>query len=320
MKNFTKKTYILILNYNNTEDTIECIKSILDINNREIYIVLIDNASTNNSVSILDNWFNSRNIVISKVSYLSELDSFHVVDRLDLKITFITVDSNNGYAAGNNIGIKYVIQNASQEDYIWILNNDTIINIDTLESLVKNYDKLENDNIALLGSKILNEDLTLQSIGFTTKQYSEKEIEILSNIEVEHISGCSVFFKINKIDKIGFLPEEYFLYYEETDWMKSINQKGFKIFTCLSSQLIHKHAKSTGGAYSPFVIYYMTRNHILFNRKYLNGVQEYLFIFKTISRNILKTFFYVFKNLELSKSICLGTLDGVLNKKGKKEL
>ena len=101
--------------------------------------------------------------------------------------------------------------------------------------------------------------------------------------------------------------------------MKSIKQKGFKIFTCLSSQLIHKHAKSTGGIYSPFVIYYMTRNQILFNRKYLNSIQYYLFILKTISRNLLKIIFYAFKNLKSSKSIFTGTIDGILNKKGKKE-
>ena len=109
------------------------------------------------------------------------------------------------------------------------------------------------------------------------------------------------------------------MYYEETDWMKHIKQKGFKIFTCLSSQLIHKHAKSTGGIYSPFVIYYMTRNQILFNKKYLNSIQYYLFITKMISRNLLKIIFYSFKNLKSSKSIFTGTIDGILNKKGKKE-
>ena len=319
MNKYTNKTNIVILNYNNAEDTVECIKSIFKIDNENICIVLIDNASTNDSVSFLNDWFISKNIKIGKVSYMSDLDTFDVEDRLYSKINFIRVDSNNGYAAGNNIGIKYVTQNVFEEDYIWILNNDTIINSDTLKNLIKNYNQLENENIALLGSKILNEDLTIQSVGFTTKQYSQKEIEVLSNVEVEHISGCSVFFRVKKIKEIGYIPEEYFLYYEETDWMKHIKQKGFKIFTCLSSQLIHKHAKSTGGIYSPFVIYYMTRNQILFNRKYLNSIEYYLFILKIINRNLLKIVFYSFKNLELSKSIFTGTIDGILNKKGKKE-
>lgn len=290
--------YILILNYNGWHDTVKCLDSLRGIQ-EDYKIVLIDNKSTDDSIDELEKWSQNQ----------KELSS---------NLIFIKSSENNGYAAGNNIGIKYV---ESQEDaeFIWILNNDTLIQANTLESLINCYKILEKENIALLGSKILNEDLSLQSIGHLNKKCMEDEIMSQSNIEVEHISGCSIFFRADKIKEIGYIPEEYFLYYEETDWMKSIRKKGFKIFTCLSSQLIHKHAKSTGGIYSPFVIYYMTRNQILFNKKYLNSIQYYLFILKTISRNLLKIIFYSFKNSKSSKSIFTGTIDGILNKKGKKE-
>ncbi len=291
-------TYIIILNYNGWKDTIECLNSLSCIQ-EDCKIVLIDNKSTDDSIDKLEKWIQNQ----------KELSS---------NLIFIKSSENNGYAAGNNIGIKYV---ESQEDaqFIWILNNDTLIQEDTFKNLINCYKNLENENIALLGSKILNEDFSIQSIGYLNSKYTEDEIKSKSSIEVEHISGCSIFFRADKIKEIGYIPEEYFLYYEETDWMKSIKQKGFKIFTCLSSQLIHKHAKSTGGIYSPFVIYYMTRNQILFNKKYLNSIQYYLFITKMISRNLLKIIFYSFKNLKSSKSIFTGTIDGILNKKGKKE-
>lgn len=291
-------TYIIILNYNGWKDTIECLNSLSCIQ-EDCKIVLIDNKSTDDSIDKLEKWIQNQ----------KELSS---------NLIFIKSSENNGYAAGNNIGIKYV---ESQEDaqFIWILNNDTLIQEDTFKNLINCYKNLENENIALLGSKILNEDFSIQSIGYLNSKYTEDEIKSKSSIEVEHISGCSIFFRADKIKEIGYIPEEYFLYYEETDWMKHIKQKGFKIFTCLSSQLIHKHAKSTGGIYSPFVIYYMTRNQILFNKKYLNSIQYYLFITKMISRNLLKIIFYSFKNLKSSKSIFTGTIDGILNKKGKKE-
>ena len=291
-------TYIIILNYNGWKDTIECLNSLSCIQ-EDCKIVLIDNKSTDDSIDKLEKWIQNQ----------KELSS---------NLIFIKSSENNGYAAGNNIGIKYV---ESQEDaqFIWILNNDTLIQEDTFKNLINCYKNLENENIALLGSKILNEDFSIQSIGYLNSKYTEDEIKSKSSIEVEHISGCSIFIRADKIKEIGYIPEEYFLYYEETDWMKSIKQKGFKIFTCLSSQLIHKHAKSTGGIYSPFVIYYMTRNQILFNKKYLNSIQYYLFITKMISRNLLKIIFYSFKNLKSSKSIFTGTIDGILNKKGKKE-
>lgn len=291
-------TYIIILNYNGWQDTIECLKSIRLL--KEDYkIVLVDNKSTDDSIEKLEKWIQNQNE-----------SSFNLI--------FIKSSENNGYAAGNNLGIKYVV-NQNDAGFVWILNNDTLIQEDTLKNLINCYKSLENENIALLGSEILNEDLSLQSIGHLSNKYTKDEIKSRSNMEVEHISGCSVFFRADKIKEIGYIPEEYFLYYEETDWMKSIKQKGFKIFTCLSSQLIHKHAKSTGGVYSAFVVYYMTRNQILFNKKYLNSIKYYLFILKTISRNILKIFFYLFKNIKLSKSILVGTIDGILNKKGKKE-
>ena len=291
-------TYIIILNYNGWQDTIECLNSIRLL--KEDYkIVLVDNKSTDDSIEKLEKWIQNQNE-----------SSFNLI--------FIKSSENNGYAAGNNLGIKYVV-NQNDAGFVWILNNDTLIQEDTLKNLINCYKSLENENIALLGSEILNEDLSLQSIGHLNNKYTKDEIKSKSNMEVEHISGCSVFFRADKIKEIGYIPEEYFLYYEETDWMKSIKQKGFKIFTCLSSQLIHKHAKSTGGVYSAFVVYYMTRNQILFNKKYLNSIKYYLFILKTISRNILKIFFYLFKNIKLSKSILVGTIDGILNKKGKKE-
>lgn len=312
--------FIIILNYNNASDTILCVESILENNLKDTSILIIDNASTDNSILNLQNWLTSSGLDIANIHYRNFSFVCEQNIKQSSKVSFITVDTNNGYASGNNIGIEYVIKYLSQNnDFIWILNNDTLIQANTLENLINCYKILEKENIALLGSKILNEDLSLQSIGHLNKKSTEDEITSQSNIEVEHISGCSVFFRVDKIKEIGFLPEEYFLYYEETDWMKSIRQKGFKIFTCLSSQLIHKHAKSTGGVHSPFVIYYMTRNHILFNRKYLKGIKYFLFIFKTISRNILKIFIYLFKNIKLSESIFIGTIDGILNKKGKKE-
>ena len=312
-------TYLLILNYNNAEDTIECLESIKKNQEKDLYTVIIDNASTDNSVKIIQNWFNN-NLKASEVFYKSSSDIFYEQNNSDTSITLLSVDSNNGYASGNNIGIKYVMKSGTKDDFIWILNNDTILQNNTLENLIKSYNELKDEDIALLGSKILNNDLTVQSIGFLTQKYSDEELIYKKYVEVEHISGCSIFFKLEIIDKVGFLPEEYFLYYEETDWMKSIRQKGFKIFTSLNSTLIHKHAKSTGGIYSPFVIYYMTRNQILFNKKYFNKAKFIQFIILIVLKNISKTIYYSFKNIKIAKSIILGTVDGIFGIKGKKEL
>lgn len=313
--------YILILNYNNAEDTIACIESVLkNCAHEKVHIVVIDNASSDNSSVVIQNWFDLESLSFSKFFYKNVSNAFETERITQSNFSFISSDANNGYASGNNIGIKYVLHSAKKEDFVWILNNDTIILENTLSNLIKSYKELENINIALLGSKILNEDLTLQSIGSPINKSLEKELQQEDIIEVDNISGCSIFFQLSIIEKIGFMPEEYFLYYEETDWMKSIRAKDLKIFTCLTSSVVHKHAKSTGGVYSPFVIYYMTRNQILFHRKYLNKNRFMLFSVKIIFRNILKSLYYILNNVQVSMAIVVGTKDGILNIQGKKKL
>jgi len=313
----TQTTWILLLNFNGYKDTCECIKTLFASNLKLFHILIIDNASTDNSLLGIGECLESKDITNSKVSYTTSSDRFRTINDSSSNITLISSDFNNGYASGNNIGIKYLLQHASKKDFIWILNNDTLVRPDTLENMVNSYHQLENNGIALLGSKILNEDLSLQSIGDVIQNNSEKNED---NLEVEHICGCSIFFRVEKFDSIGFLPEEYFLYYEETDWMKSIRQKGLKIFTSLKSEVIHKHAKSTGGAYSPLVLYYMTRNQILFYKKYSKGYTYMFIIFKLFFRNILRVIYYLLHNSKLSRSIFKGTIDGIMNIKGKQKI
>jgi len=313
----THTTWILLLNFNGYKDTCECIETLLASNLKLFHILVIDNASTDNSLLGIDECLESKDITSSKVSYTTSSNIFRTTNYSSSNTTLVSSDFNNGYASGNNIGIRYLLQHASKKDFIWILNNDTLVRPDTLENMINSYNQLENNDIMLLGSKILNEDLSLQSIGDVVQNKTEI---IGDTLEVDHICGCSIFFRVEKFDSIGFLPEEYFLYYEETDWMKSIRQKGLKIFTSLKSEVIHKHAKSTGGAYSPLVLYYMTRNQILFYKKYSKGYAYMFIIFKLFFRNTLRVVYYLLHNSKLSKSIYKGTIDGLMNIKGKQKI
>ncbi|MCT7635632.1 glycosyltransferase [Aliarcobacter butzleri] len=184
--------YIIILNYNGWKDTIECLESLKCIQ-EDYKIVLIDNKSTDDSIDKLENWIQNQ----------KELSS---------NLIFIKSSENNGYAAGNNIGIKYV---ESQEDaeFIWILNNDTLIKADILENLLNCYKNLENENIALLGSKILNEDLTIQSIGYLNSKYTEDENKNkgLSELSFHFLELVkqNITYEVHKSMVIGSLTTEF---------------------------------------------------------------------------------------------------------------
>jgi GT2 family glycosyltransferase len=321
-------THILILNFNGAIDTIECLQSIFNMKNRALGIVLVDNSSTDDSVHTIESWLDLNSMPFSQIGYFSQNDSFsNIFLAKESKITFIKSDINNGYASGNNIGLKYIMQHSLPSDFVWILNNDTIVETQTLDELIKSFKTLREQNIALLGSKVLEYEYphNIQSagvkIGSIFKEekpyYAQNRNALSSDIEVDSICGCSVFLNLETLDEIGLMREEYFLYYEETDWMRSVKLKGFRIFTCANSIILHKHARSTGGYLSPMVLYYMTRNRVLFNKKYLSGNSFLLFSMLFSLFTLSKAVIYFFRNRLLSYSILSGMIDGFNGVTGK---
>ncbi|MBE0491152.1 MAG: glycosyltransferase family 2 protein [Sulfurospirillum sp.] len=295
-------TYIIVLNYNGASDTLECLESLNNIQ-EEYKIVLIDNKSTDDSVNELEKWI--------------QVQSFYDGN----KLVFIQSDENNGYAAGNNIGIKFVLEQKDAK-FIWILNNDTKVYDTSLAELLKTYNVFQKKlKIGFIGSKILDyskpemiqsSGIKRNCIGKRVDRYRNKSSSFLINdTEVDDICGCSVFFSKDIISDIGLMPEEYFLYYEETDWMYRASLLSYHNFTSANSIIYHKEGKSTGGQLSPFVIYYMTRNRILYSKKYKNFATHIIFMFFYFNYSILKVIKFYFKNKKVSRSIFLGLFDGI---------
>ena len=261
-----EKIMIILLNYNNYKDTIECINSIkqnTSENNFKYEIVVVDNKSTNES--------------------LSELKKIE-------GITLIQASENAGFSAGNNIGIKYAIENKSE--YILLLNNDTIV---TKNSINKIYLKLKkHTDIGIMSARIMywdNKDLInccggeidyfkgTAVIYNKGKEYKEDNQEFTYK---KFVTGCCMLMKTSLVEEIGFLPEEYFMYYEDVDFCAKVQQKGYKIGVCLSSIIYHKESAASGGGENPFAIEWNTRNRIIFINKYkCYGILTKLFFYST---------------------------------------
>lgn len=115
MKELIEKVAFVILNYNNSQDTVECIESVQKIDYKNFEIILIDNDSTDDSVDILSSKFP--------------------------EITLIQTGINLGYAGGNNVGIKKAID--SKADYICVLNNDVVVDTNFLTILIDSIKKIQ---------------------------------------------------------------------------------------------------------------------------------------------------------------------------------
>lgn len=229
------KVYIIIINFGTPGHTTECLESILLNTYTNYQVVIVDVLNKKGSVHLLNSWIEKKK---------------------DERFVLIEENENKGYAFANNIGIKYAI-NQTDCTYLWILNNDTVIEQNCLTHLISCNNTHKNPGF--VGSKILDYDdrEIIQNIGGTFNektgysvltgmgekdrgQYNAKEIKI------DYVIGASMFCNVDLISTIGLMPDDYFLYYEDIDWCITAQKAGFTNFSCAESVVYHKQGVSTG--------------------------------------------------------------------------
>lgn len=286
--------YIILVNYNGYIDTIDCVESLRKIKYLNYKILIIDNASTNDSLNYIKQSLADCIIIESK--------------------------QNLGFAGGNNIGIKYALENGA--DYVLLLNNDTIVENDFLDKLVEVAQK--DNNIGVVGGKIYyhsNPKKIWYSGGkinkFTgsTKHLGVDETDKgqYDNLTyTEYVTGCMMLVSRKAIEKAGMMDEKYFLYYEETDWNIKIKNAGFKIIYTPYSKIYHKVSSSTQKL-NESMGYYYDRNRYYFvmnNFKLKSKLCMYCY-FRIIL--LLKYFKAILQNKEKKKQIIRYTFYSIKN-------
>lgn len=183
----------------------------------------------------------------------------------------ILSEANNGFAAGNNIGIKYAEEKYSP-DYYWVLNNDTIVNPDCLKKLVEK-DLHTKEKVGLITGRIMHyydRNKIDYRGGFFDKTTGTAGYYSVENVHGERVSfatGCFWLLPRETIETVGLLSEEYFMYAEDTDYCCRILQAGYIMLYCDECIIYHKISASNG-VNSPFNQYYMTRNGLYIIEKY----------------------------------------------------
>ncbi len=177
------------------------------------------------------------------------LKSLEKLDYDNCKIIVIDNDKDNpGFAGGMNIGIKKALK--QKADYVLLLNNDVIVSPNFLKELVKAGEK--DKKIGILGP-----------IGGKINWLYTKGIHVTKNND--YISGVCMLVKGSVIEKIGLMPEEYFLYFEDVDWCLRARKAGYKCVLVPKSKIYHKVSQSTSEE-SFLYIYYHFRNGLLLSK------------------------------------------------------
>lgn len=281
--------YAIILNYNSAKETISLFKN-LKTCNTDVKIIIVDNASEKEDLNLLKAEINSENLILNS--------------------------KNLGYAGGNNIGIKRALIKGAE--YVWVLNPDIRVEKKTLPGLLET---LQNDlSLAAVGPRILkreNPNLIFtdgEKLFFTKeclthqKNHNRLRLEAESQIDydVDYIDGSCILINARAIAEVGLFPEEYFLYFEETDWCTSARVKGWKL-AVNSSVNVYNLTSIKKETFH----YYFMRNRLIFSKKFhpdFKRVRNYYF------QLLWQEFFDRFKGKYLRpyyKNRVLGFLAGI---------
>lgn len=245
---------IITVNYNGLKDTCELIKSLQTHISLSYEIIVVDNASKINEADILQEKYP------------------HIIT--------IRSEENLGFSGGNNLGIR-----KAKGKYIFLLNNDTFVDEDAFHYLIE---RLESSprigavspkikfafhprNIQFAGYLPLSV-VTLRNdlIGFGEEDNGQYE----SPCATSYCHGAAMMIKKEVIEKVGSMPQIYFLYYEELDWCSQITKAGYELWYEPRCTVYHKESQSTGQQ-SYLRTFYLTRNRLLYAWRNRYGITRW---------------------------------------------
>ena len=279
---------IITINFNGLKDTSELIDSIPF--KKDMEVIVVDNASKEDEASIISEHYPQVKVVRSS--------------------------KNLGFAGGNNFGIK-----EAKGKFILLINNDTYFkefNTDALIERLESSDKIGivcpklrfawgNNPIQFAGYTPLS-DITVRNhaIGFGEEdngQYNTAH-------PTPYAHGAAMLIKREAIEKVGLMPECFFLYYEEIDWSMMFTRAGYEIWYDPACTVYHKESQTTGQN-SPLRTYYITRNRLLLVKRNYKGINKYLSYIYLIglvaTRDIIK--YTLQGRFDLAKSVCKGIVN-----------
>lgn len=255
------KVGIVIVNYNTLEDMRVCLESLRTLDYENYFAVIVDNDSSSPDAHLL------RPLVE------------------EAKHTFIQSPENRGFAAANNIGIHYA--RLSDADYVWLLNPDTVVDRAALRELVDAAGRASiltaftgkvlygpTDPAAALalsaegyrpGGRIWSAgaEVDLQGRAVSMLGWGESDDgRFDTECECGYLPGCSLFFPTEILPIVGYMPEEFFMYFEETEWCRRMSGAGIALRYAPRSVVWHRFEDEK--LQRPRTVYYYNRNELAF--------------------------------------------------------
>ncbi|HAR99611.1 MAG: Glycosyl transferase family 2 [Candidatus Moranbacteria bacterium GW2011_GWC2_37_73] len=259
------KVFVVILNFNGKNILLDCLTSVFKSDYSNLEIVVVDNNSTDES-------FEKARLNFSRSH-------------------FIKNDENIGFSKGNNVGIRYALEKFA--DYVFVLNNDTILEKTTISSLVKTAQ--ENPLAGIISPLILNADN--ESVWFAGGKVQWRKMKSVhltkkssGNIYFsEYLSGCAMFIKKEVFKKVGLFDERFFLYYEDADFSLRSKKAGFDLLIDPTITIQHLEQSSSNDSKN----YWLVLSGLLFFQTHSNAFWKVWHFFYLLLRKA-KNFYNIY--------------------------
>lgn len=286
----------VVLHYGDQSTTMDCVNSLLESSWPELRIVVVDNGGN----EILERWVRKKG---DKCTYLSNA-------------------SNLGYAEGNNRGIASAISNGA--DFVFILNNDTLIHSQAIERLVKASTRTPG-KLGALYPRVHNTSYPMRaaSIGGGIR-WDGTAVHILERSDqriapngifgpIDWIPGAAVFMTKEALRDVGGFNSGYFVFHEDVEWSLRCRHHGYSLYCCLDADVDHISEKCVARSSRPFRTYYTVRNHIATARMWYPIWMTVLVLIRRIALEFpIYSFYYTVRRRgDLARAWFEALIDGV---------
>lgn len=249
---------IVILNWNGREDTLACLASLSSLSYANVELIVVDNGSMDGSAT--------------------------AIRAAHPTVDVIEAGLNLGFSAGNNVGIYRALERGA--DFVLLLNNDTEVAPDLVDAFLaaarrhpqagafagRIYFHAEPRCIWYAGTAWNSKAACFEHLG---EGIVDDGSSFAIESETAYACGCAMFVSSARLRELGLLDESYFLYFEETDWCFRARSAGYPSIYVPGARLWHKVSASVGGEGSPLMLYFTTRNRLLWARRYGSAAQRW---------------------------------------------
>lgn len=253
--------YVVLLNWNGWRDTLACIESLERLSYPNYKVVVVDNGSTD--------------------------DSVERIRKACPSVPVIESGGNLGFASGCNVGIRHALSRGA--DYVWLLNNDTVVDASALAAMVERAER--DEGVGAVGSLIHYMDhperVQAWAGGYINFWLGRSRLYTMPTEEsaLDFISGASILIRREALQSVGFLDEDFFMSWEETDFCFRLRSAGWKLAAAPASLVYHKGSASFLGR-SHVLDAYFTQSARRFFRKH--GRFPTLSLWTGVSLSMLK--------------------------------